>query len=81
VLARLGSGTLAFTDLLRSEPASANAAAPTRRCACRNPGHRLLIGTPGPHEFATTLRTLSLNHRLTQSERVLVRLPVTMFDS
>jgi len=57
-----GLGTLAFTDLLCSEPASANAAAPTRRLAYRCPRQSLSIGTPGLDQLATALWTLSLNH-------------------
>lgn len=73
-----GLGAFALADLYRGEPASANAAAPTGRGNCgaagRWPGladlcpHRL-----GPHQFAATLRALSLNHRL-YSATVVARL-------
>jgi hypothetical protein len=61
-----GSGFRAFAiaDLVRSEPESADAAAPTRKRAYRDSRYRLTIGKPGTNQFATTRRTLSLNHKL-----------------
>jgi hypothetical protein len=60
-------------DLLSSKPASTNAATPDWRHRLHASWH-LLIGAPGSHQFATALRTLSLNHRSdaqTLSPRVL----------
>ena len=73
VLDGCGSCAVAFTDLFCREPASANAATPARRRGLRDSGHRLLIGAPGSHQFATALRTLSLNHKLSYSERISCR--------
>lgn len=67
--------TLAVADLVRSEPESADAAAPTRRRVCRDSGHRLVIRKPGTYQFASTRRTLSLNHKLRAAEKFLVTIP------
>src|ERR1700733_16231572 len=64
-----GSRAFAFADLFRSEAATADGAAPTRR---RNRCHTwdlLSAGTVGSHQFATAFRTLSLNHGLTRAKR------------
>jgi hypothetical protein len=53
----------AVADLLRREPASADAAAPARRGGLRDSGHKLLIRAFGSYQFAIALRTLSLNHK------------------
>jgi len=52
----------AFADLVYGELSSANAAPPTRRRNCCDSGRVLSFATPGPYQFATALRTLSLNH-------------------
>ncbi len=68
MLTRSGFCAFAIADLLCSEPESADAAAPTRRRAYRDSRHRLVIGKPGTNQFATTRRTLSLNHKLRAPE-------------
>jgi hypothetical protein len=63
--------TFAGADLLRSEFSSANAATPARRRGGGDYRPWLLIRAPGPHQFATALRTLSLNQKLLQKKRFL----------
>ena len=67
-----GGGFCAFAvaDLLRSELESTNAAAPARRRGVCDSRHWLLIGAPGSHQFATALRTLSLNHKSLHREEI-----------
>jgi hypothetical protein len=73
------SGPVAFTDLLRREPAATNAAAPARRRSCRGPGLSFDVGAPGSYQFAATLRTPSLNHRLMSLKILLSRYSVISF--
>ena len=54
----------AVADLLSGELAPANAATPATRRGGGDCRPELLIRAPSPHQFATALRTLSLNHKL-----------------
>ena len=63
VLDGCGSCAIAFADLVHSELAPANPASPARRRRLRDSRHRVVIGAPGWYEFATALRTPSLDHK------------------
>jgi hypothetical protein len=65
-----GFRALAVADLFRGKSESANAAAPARRRACREPGHSRVTGKPGTHQFAITSRTMSLNHKPSYSKEI-----------
>ena len=64
-----GSYAIAFADLFHGELAPANAASPARGRRLRDSVHWVLIGAPGWHKFTTALRTLSLNHKLSDSKQ------------
>jgi len=68
VLDRRGSCAVAVADLFHREPTSAYAATPAGTRRWRDSGGCLLIGAPGSHEFATALRTLSLDHKSYREE-------------
>jgi len=57
-----GSYAIAFADLFYRELAPANTASPARGRRLRYSGYRAMINASGGYEFATALRTLSLNH-------------------
>jgi hypothetical protein len=57
-----GSYAIAFPDLFHRELAPANTASPARGRRLRASWYRALISASGRNEFATALRTLSLNH-------------------
>src|SRR5579862_9721634 len=60
--------TVAFTDLLRSELPSANAATPARRRGFGDCWRQWMIEAPGSHQLATAVGTLSVNHELPAEE-------------
>src|SRR5579859_3718572 len=64
VLDGCGFCPFAVSDLLGREPASANAAAPARRCSLRDYWRWLPIRVPGSHQFATAVWTISSNHKV-----------------
>ena len=78
VLDDSGSYAIAFADLLYGELAPANAASPARRRHMRDSGHWTLIGAPGSHQFATALRTLSLNHKAPVQRKIVWSLSSTV---
>lgn len=63
VLEGLGSYAVTFADLFHCELPPADAASPARGRRLRDPTHWLAIGTSGCYEFATAVRTLTLDHK------------------
>jgi hypothetical protein len=68
------SYAIAFADLFHSELAPANTASPARGRRLHDSGHWVVIGAPGWYEFATALRTLSLDHKPSGSKQTSHRL-------
>jgi hypothetical protein len=58
-----GSYAIAFANLFHRELAPANTASPARGRRLRDSRYRALISASGGYEFATALRTLSLDHK------------------
>src|SRR5579864_413580 len=64
-----GSYPIAFADLLHGELAPANTASPAREHRLRDSGRWVMIRAPDWYEFATALRTLSLDHKTSASKQ------------
>lgn len=63
----MGSYAVTFADLFHCELPPADAASPARGRRLRDPTHWLAIGTSGCYEFATAVRTLTLDHKSSSS--------------
>jgi hypothetical protein len=74
VLDGCGSHAIAFADLFHREAAPANTASPATGHRLRDSGYRALISASGGYEFATALRTLSLDQVLKIANTLLIAL-------